>query len=78
MIPLFAALLFLPLGSALSATHPYPPAAAPKNAGSPAHLAPGRTGKHPVLFVLEDLHWVDPSTMELLNLAVDQSPTAGI
>jgi predicted ATPase len=32
----------------------------------------------PVLFVMEDLHWVDPSTLELLNLLVDQGPTARI
>lgn len=26
----------------------------------------------------EDLHWADPSTLELLGLAVDQTPTASI
>jgi class 3 adenylate cyclase/predicted ATPase len=32
----------------------------------------------PVLFVMEDLHWIDPSTLELLSLLVDQGPTAHI
>jgi TOMM system kinase/cyclase fusion protein len=32
----------------------------------------------PVLFILEDLHWIDPSTLELLDLLVDQTPTASI
>ena len=32
----------------------------------------------PVLFVMEDLHWVDPSTLEFLTLLVDQGPTARI
>ena len=32
--------------------------------------------QQPVLFVMEDLHWVDPSTLELLSLLVDQGPTA--
>ena len=32
----------------------------------------------PVLFILEDLHWTDPSTLELLNLVIDQTPTASI
>jgi TOMM system kinase/cyclase fusion protein len=32
----------------------------------------------PVLFVMEDLHWVDPSTLEFLSLLVDQGPTARI
>jgi predicted ATPase len=31
-----------------------------------------------VLFVMEDLHWVDPTTQELLSLLVDQGPTARI
>jgi predicted ATPase len=30
----------------------------------------------PVLFLLEDLHWIDPTTLELLDLLVDQAPTA--
>jgi predicted ATPase len=32
--------------------------------------------QQPVLLVMEDLHWVDPSTLELLSLLVDQGPTA--
>jgi class 3 adenylate cyclase/predicted ATPase len=32
----------------------------------------------PVLFILEDLHWTDPSTLELLNLVIDQIPTASM
>jgi predicted ATPase len=31
-----------------------------------------------VLFVMEDLHWVDPTTVECLSLLVDQGPTAGV
>jgi predicted ATPase len=31
-----------------------------------------------MLFVMEDLHWVDPTTLELLSLLVDQGPTARI
>jgi predicted ATPase len=31
-----------------------------------------------VLCILEDLHWVDPSTLELLSLIIDQGPTARI
>src|SRR4030095_2916573 len=34
--------------------------------------------QQPVLFVMEDLHWVHPSTLELLSLLVDQGPTASI
>jgi len=32
----------------------------------------------PLQFVVEDLHWVDPSTLELLDLIINQAPTARI
>jgi class 3 adenylate cyclase len=32
----------------------------------------------PVLFILEDLHWTDPTTLEWLNLLIDQTPTASV
>src|SRR5207245_1740485 len=34
--------------------------------------------QQPMLFVMEDLHWVDPTTLELLRLLVDQGPTTRI
>src|SRR5215831_8197869 len=34
--------------------------------------------QQPVLFVMEDLHWVDPTTLDFLSLLVDQDPTARI
>ena len=34
--------------------------------------------QHPVLFIVEDLHWIDPSTLAFLELVVEQSPTAAL
>jgi len=31
--------------------------------------------RQPVLFILEDLHWTDPTTLEFLELLIDQTPT---
>jgi TOMM system kinase/cyclase fusion protein len=32
--------------------------------------------RQPLLFILEDLHWTDPTTLELLYLLLDQTPSA--
>src|SRR5712691_8071358 len=34
--------------------------------------------QHPLLFILEDLHWTDPTTLDFLGLLVEQVPTAAI
>jgi class 3 adenylate cyclase/predicted ATPase len=78
-VPLFAPLLALSL---------------PENHYPPLNLSPQRQRQktletivaillelaehQPVLFILEDLHWTDPTTLELLNLLIDQTPTASM
>src|SRR5205823_7477806 len=78
-VPLFAPLLSLSLPE-----HHYPP----------LNLSPQRqrqktletivaillelAEQQPVLFILEDLHWTDPSTLELIGLLLDQTPTASL
>ena len=32
----------------------------------------GLTGEQPVLLVYEDVHWIDPTTQELLELAIER------
>ena len=68
-MPLFAPLLSLPI---------------PENRYPPLHVSPQQqrqktletliallleqAEQHPLLFIVEDLHWTDPTTLELLNL----------
>jgi TOMM system kinase/cyclase fusion protein len=77
-VPLFAALLSLPL------TAGYPPLTVSPERQKQQTLHALLTvllriaAQQPVLFVMEDLHWVDPTTLEFLTLLVDQGPTARI
>jgi predicted ATPase len=34
--------------------------------------------RQPVLFIVEDLHWIDPSTLEFVTLLIERGPTAPI
>src|SRR5262249_50746871 len=34
--------------------------------------------QQPILFIVEDLHWTDPTTLEFLNLLIEQIPTTSI
>jgi predicted ATPase/class 3 adenylate cyclase len=77
-MPLFAALLSLPLPPDYEALHI--PHAQQKQRTLHALLTIllRIATQQPVLFVMEDLHWVDPSTLEFLNLLVDHGPTVRI
>jgi class 3 adenylate cyclase/tetratricopeptide (TPR) repeat protein len=35
----------------------------------------GLAGRKPVLWVVEDAHWIDPTTLELIELALDRAPS---
>jgi class 3 adenylate cyclase/tetratricopeptide (TPR) repeat protein len=37
-----------------------------------------RAKKQPVMFIVEDLHWIDPTTLEFLNTLVEQVQSASI
>ena len=75
-VPLFATLLSLPLPER------YPPLTLTPQRQRHQTLEALLTwlvqeaDKRPLLFIVEDLHWVDPSTLELLTLLLDQVPTA--
>jgi class 3 adenylate cyclase len=75
-IPLIAPLLNLPLPAK------YPPSALPPEQqrrrllATPVEWMLGAARVQPLIVVTEDLHWADPSTLELLQLLVEQGATA--
>src|SRR6266516_4287988 len=77
-VPLFATLLSLPLTADYAPLPMSPEQQKQKTMHAFLTILLHIAAQQPVLFVMEDLHWVDPSTLELLSLLVDQGPTARI
>jgi predicted ATPase len=77
-VPLFAALLSLPLTADYAPLNMSPEQQKQKTLHALLTILVRIAAQQPVLFVMEDLHWVDPSTLEFLSLLVDQGPTARI
>ena len=77
-VPLFAALLSLPLTADYAPLTMSPEQQKQKTLHALLTILLRIAAQQPVLFVMEDLHWVDPSTLEFLSLLVDQGPTARI
>jgi predicted ATPase len=78
VVPLFASLLSLPLPERYSPLDLTPERQRQKTLEAVLSLLLALSAQQPVLFIVEDLHWIDPSTLELLSLLVNQAPTAHI
>ncbi len=77
-VPLFASLLSLPLSDRYSPLDLSPQRQKQKTLEALLSWLLKEAEKQPVLRVVEDLHWVDPSTLEYLSLVVEQVPTARV
>jgi predicted ATPase len=77
-VPLFAALVSLPLTADYALLTMSPEQQKQKTMHALLTILLRIAAQQPALFVMEDLHWVDPSTLEFLTLLVDQGPTARI
>src|SRR5918992_356277 len=75
-VPLFAALLSLPLPADYAPVLVSPEQQKQQTLHALLTILLRIAAQQPVLFVMEDLHWVDPTTLEWLSLLVDQGPTA--
>ena len=77
-VPLLATLLSLPLTADYVPLAVSPEQQKQKTLQALLTILLRIAAQQPVLFVMEDLHWVDPTTLEFLTLLVDQGPTARI
>jgi predicted ATPase len=77
-VPLLAALLSLPLPEHYPSLTLTPQRQRQQTLEALLAWLFAEATRHPVLFIVEDLHWIDPSTLELLTLLITQEPTARI
>ena len=77
-VPLLAPLLSLPLPATYAPVQVSPEQQRQQTLHALLGLLLRLAAEQPLLLVMEDLHWVDPSTLEWLSLLVDQGPTARI
>lgn len=75
-VPLFAALLSLPTSPRYAALMLSPAQQRQQTLTALLAWLLKKTENQPLCLVVEDLHWIDPSTLELLHLLVDQVPMA--
>jgi class 3 adenylate cyclase/tetratricopeptide (TPR) repeat protein len=78
-VPLYTELLGLPLPAGRYAPLQLtPPEQREQTLDALAGWLLDEAEHRPVLHVWEDLHWADPTTLELLNLYIEQSPTVAM
>jgi predicted ATPase len=78
-VPLFAPLLSLSLpASRYASLNVSPQRQRQKTLETITAMLLELAAHQPVLFIIEDLHWTDPTTLECLNLVIDQTPTASL
>jgi class 3 adenylate cyclase len=76
ILPLLASLLSLPLPEQYPPLNLTPQRQKQKTQEALLAWLLKEAEHQPVLSVWEDVHWIDPSTLELLGLFLDQAPTA--
>ena len=75
-VPLFAEMLSLPvLDGQYPALNLDPQQRKQRTQDALVGWLPNEAERQPLLVMWEDLHWADPSTLEILALVIDQTPT---
>ena len=73
-VTLFAALLSIPQGQGIPQPRLTPQRLKERTLGALLGQLERLAARAPVLMVFEDLHWIDPTSLELLSVVVDQAP----
>jgi predicted ATPase/class 3 adenylate cyclase len=76
--PLLGALLSLPDHGGPVAVSPAPQVQRQRTLEVVLRLILAAAAERPVLLIVEDLHWVDPSTLEVLTLLVEHATTTSL
>ena len=77
-MPLFLELLSLPPSTQYPRSTLSPAGKKKQVMDAMIRILINRAKLQPILLIIEDLHWADPSTLEWINLFVDQLPTYSI
>ncbi len=78
LIPLFVDLVSIPLGPRYPVFDGTPERRKQKTIEGIVELVLAASESKPLLFTIEDLHWLDPTTIELLTVLIEQIPSAPI
>ena len=73
-VPLFAALLSVPVGDRYTPPQLSPQRLKELTLRALIHQMKRLAEKRPVLVLYEDIHWADPTTLELLSLTIEEAP----
>jgi tetratricopeptide (TPR) repeat protein len=71
-MPMLATLLSIPGGERYQLPDMSPQRRKERTFDALLHLLKQLASRQPILMVFEDLHWIDPTSLELLSLAIDQ------
>lgn len=74
VLPLFASILSLPLSDRYTPVNLAPEKQRQRTLEALSDWLIKEAQRQPVLIILEDLHWVDPSTIEFLSLLIEREP----
>ncbi|MBW2389652.1 MAG: AAA family ATPase, partial [Deltaproteobacteria bacterium] len=77
-VPLLASLLSLRLSERYAPLEISPQLQRQRTLGTLLAWVLALGEKQPVVLFVEDLHWIDPSTLEWLGLVIEQCPTANV